>query len=155
MNDTSHPPRLRLASQFMPSIQGLVVLHRCCTSLVGQNHLVEVAADHSLGRSERHNSVGPGILLRNIDLYTVRDQSLADQDKIPLKVADHKAYSHLAVGQAAQEYCLVAADIVPVVREPDIDGRIRKLDVASHKESVGQKVPAGVRDYGEYLNAHQ
>lgn len=133
-----------------------MALHRCCTGLVGQNHPVEVAADHNLGRSECHNSVGPGILLQDTDLYIARDQSLAGrQDKIPLKVADHKACSHLAVGQGAQEYCLVAEDIVPVVREPNIDGRIRKLDVASHKESVGQKVPAGVRDYGKYPNAHR
>ena len=154
MHQTSHPPGLQLLKEFMPSIQGPVVFHRYCTSLVGQNHPAGVAAGHNLGRSERRNSVGPGILLRNTDPYIARDQSLAGQDKIQLKVADHKACSHLAVGQGAQEYCLAVGDIVPVVREPGIDGRIRELGVASHKKSVGQKAPAGVTDYRKYLAAH-
>ena len=139
----------------MPSIQGLVVLHRCCMSLVGQNYCVEFAAGHSLGRLERHNSVGPGILLRDTDLHIARGQSLAGPDKILLKVADHKACSHLAAGLGAQECCWVAVDIVPVVREPDTDGRIRKLDAGYHKDSVGQKVPAGVMGYRRYLTAHR
>ena len=124
-----------------------MVLHRCCTSPVGRNHHAEVAAGHNLGRLERYNLVGPGILLRNTDLYTGLDQSLAGQYRIPLKVADHKVCSLLAVGQGAQGYYLVAVDIVPVVRGLDIDDRIRKLDVACHMEFVGQKVPAGVRHY--------
>ena len=130
----------------MPSIQGLVVLHRYYTSPVGRNHRAEVAAGHNLGRLEHRNSVGPGIL-RNTDLYIGLDQSHAGQDRIPLKVADHKVCSLLAVEQGAQGYYLVAVDIVPVVRELDIDDRIRELDVAYHMEFVGQKVPAGVRHY--------
>ena len=155
MHQTSHPPELQLLNKVMPSIQGLVVFRRYCMSPVGQNRHAGVAAGHSLGRSECQNSVGPGILLRDTDLDIAHDQSLAGQDRIPLKVADHKACSHLAVGQVAQEYYLVVVDIVPVVREPSIDGRIRKLGDASHKESVGQKVPAGVRDYRKFLTAHQ
>ena len=128
-----------------------MVLHRCCTSPVGQSHHAGVAAGYNFGRSERHNLVGLDILRRNTDLYIALDQSLADQDRIPLKIADHKGCSHLAVGQGGQEYCLVAVDIVPAVRGLDIDDRIREPDVASH----GHKVPAGVRGYRKYLNVHQ
>ena len=131
-----------------------MVLHRYCTSPVGQNHHAEAAAGHNLGRFERHNLVGLDIL-QIIDLGIGPDQSLAGQDKTPLEAADHKACSHLAVEQGAQEYCLVAVDIVPVVHELDIDDHIRELDVVCHMMFVGQMVPAGVRDCRKYLIVHR